>query len=72
MRQRQRKLIGSLAILAFVPLYVLVAGAVADQRLADAGEFARVSYFVIAGLAWILPIMPLIRWMEGPKSPPPA
>jgi Protein of unknown function (DUF2842) len=72
MRQRQRKLIGSLAILAFVPIYVLIAGAFADRRFADAGEMARLTYFVIAGLAWIVPIIPLIRWMEGPKSPPPA
>jgi hypothetical protein len=68
-RQRSRKLVGCLVMLVFVPAYVLVAGAIADQRLADAGTAARFIYFIVAGLVWILPLMPLIRWMERPDAP---
>jgi hypothetical protein len=56
-------------MLVFVPAYVLVAGAIADQRLATAGTVARFAYFIVAGLIWIVPLMPLIRWMERPDAP---
>jgi len=26
-------------------------------------------YYVIAGLGWILPAIPLVSWMSAPRSP---
>ena len=34
----------------------------ADHRRALAGR--SVLYYVVAGIAWILPLKPLLRWME--------
>jgi hypothetical protein len=25
-----------------------------------------VMYYIIAGLGWVIPAMPLVRWMSGP------
>ena len=65
MRRRTRKLIGTSLILVFVPAYALVAMALAQARpLHEAQTIVRILCFIGLGLAWIFPLMPLIRWME--------
>jgi hypothetical protein len=65
MKPRVRKLIGGIGMLAFVLVYALVAMALADSRpVNEAPELARTALYVVLGLAWILPLMPLIVWME--------
>ena len=39
--------------------------AVAQFPVMKANGVVEFIYFVVAGLAWILPAMPLIRWMGG-------
>ena len=69
MSPRLRKLIGGLAMVAFVPVYALAAMALADSRpMQDAPSILRTIMYVVLGLAWVLPLMPLIRWMEPRKS----
>ena len=66
MRRRTRKLIGAFAMLAFVVVYALLAMALAQSRpLQESGKLVQGVCYAILGLAWIIPIMPLIRWMEG-------
>ena len=66
MRRRTRKFIGAVVILIFVCVYALVAMALAQGRLQDADEIWQYLYYVVVGLGWILPLMPLIKWMERP------
>ena len=64
MRQRTRKLVGTVAILAFVCIYALVAMALAQGRITEAPKLVQGIAYVALGLAWILPLLPLIRWRE--------
>ena len=64
MRKRTRKLIGTVAILAFVIAYGPLAMALADSRIALAPQALQVFAYIVLGLVWILPLMPVIRWME--------
>ncbi|MEI6573689.1 MAG: hypothetical protein RLZ07_1844 [Pseudomonadota bacterium] len=68
MRRRTRKLIGTVVMLVFVIVYSLAAMSIAQGRLQDADKLWHGVYYFVAGLAWILPLMPLIRWMERPDS----
>jgi membrane protein implicated in regulation of membrane protease activity len=68
MRKRTRKLIGTAAILLVVIVYGPLAMALADSRIALAPQPLQVVAFVVLGLVWILPLMPLIRWMEKPDQ----
>ena len=63
MPTRLRKLIGSLGIMAFLAAYVGIAGAV-YVRL-PSGPLITLAYFAVVGIAWGLPLIPLIRWMNG-------
>lgn len=69
MRRRTRSLIGTVAILAFVIVYALVAMALADSRIAQAPAPVQTVLYCVLGIAWIFPLMPMIRWMERPDDP---
>ncbi len=65
MQRRTRKLIGAAVMVGFVLVYALVAMALAQSRpLREAPGLLQGLYYVLIGLGWILPIMPLIKWME--------
>jgi hypothetical protein len=67
MRMRLRKLIGAVAMIAFVMVYALCAMALAQARpLQESSPPVQIFFYAIIGLAWILPLMPLIRWMQRP------
>jgi hypothetical protein len=54
-------------IIGLVPVYALVAMALAQARpVRDAAVLAKVLCYAALGMAWIVPLMPLIRWMEKP------
>ncbi len=69
--RRQRKLIGAFAMLAFVVVYALVAMALAQARpLQEASKLVQGLSYAVIGIAWIIPIFPLIKWMEGGPDEP--
>ncbi|HEY7385898.1 MAG TPA: DUF2842 domain-containing protein [Beijerinckiaceae bacterium] len=68
MPRRTRKLIGTIAILMFVLVYGPVAMALAESRIMEAPKLIQTIAYVVLGLAWIVPILPLIRWMERPDA----
>ena len=66
MRKSVRKLIGTIVLLAFIIVYALVAMAIAEGRIRDAPALIQTVVYIVLGLVWVLPAMPLIRWMEKP------
>lgn len=65
---RTRKLIGTVGLLALVIVWALVAMALAQSILTDINGFVAAIYYVVAGLGWVLPAMPLISWMSRPDK----
>ena len=72
MRIRTRKFIGTIALLALVIVWGLVAMALAQSVLTNINGFVAALYYVVAGLGWVLPAMPLIAWMSRPDAPQPS
>ncbi len=69
MPRRTRKFIGTVVTILFVTVYALVAMALAQSRLIQSAPgYLQAVYYVVLGLAWILPLMPLIKWMERPDE----
>ena len=66
---RTRKLIGTVALLVLVTVWGLLAMALAQSVLTDINGFVAAIYYVVAGLGWVLPAMPLIKWMAKPDAP---
>jgi Protein of unknown function (DUF2842) len=61
---RIRKLLGAFALIALVVIWALLAMAVAQFPVVKANGLLETIYYVLAGLGWVLPAMPLIRWMS--------
>lgn len=67
MSTRLRKLIGTVALLVLVCVWALVAMALAQSALTNINGWVATIYYVVAGLGWVLPAMPLISWMARPR-----
>ena len=65
---RTRKLVGTVALLLLVSVWGLFAMALAQSVLTDINGFVAAIYYVVAGLGWVLPAMPLISWMAKPDE----
>jgi hypothetical protein len=63
---RIRKLIGTVALFLLVAVWALLAVALAQSALTDQSAGLAALFYAVAGLAWVLPAMPLIRWMSRP------
>jgi hypothetical protein len=71
MPPRTRKLIGTFLLLAVLSVYSLLAMAAAHiLQVRGVGPLGEFAYYVIAGLAWVLPAGLIVTWMQ--KSPPSA
>lgn len=62
MGARTRRFIAAVATLAFLAFYVWLAVVIAD-RLPD-NFWIDLIFYPIAGIAWGLPLIPLLRWAE--------
>ena len=62
MSARLRKLIGSMAIVGFLGAYVAVVATFAERL--PPNWIVQLVYFVVAGVGWGVPLIPLISWMN--------
>lgn len=69
MRQTHRKLIGTVVMIVFVCVYALVAMALAQGRITEASKPVQTIAYIVLGLIWVLPLLPLIKWMERKDDP---
>lgn len=68
MSPRLRKLVGTVVLIVFVPLYALAAMAAAMAILPGHGAIFQGIYYVVAGLIWVIPAGALISWMVRARS----
>jgi hypothetical protein len=66
---RIRKLIGAFALFALVTVWALLAMAIAQFPPIFNNRLIAGIYYVVAGIGWVLPAMPLIKWMSRPTTP---
>jgi hypothetical protein len=62
---RTRKLIGTVLLLLLAAVWSLVAMAIAQAPVIASSGWLQAIYYVVAGVGWVLPAMPLIKWMSG-------
>lgn len=67
---RTRKLIGTIVLLIFLALYALVVMAAAIVLQVNDSKWVELAFYIIGGLAWVIPAALLVRWMVRPDHPP--
>jgi hypothetical protein len=65
---RLRKFIGAIALFVLVVAWALVAMALAQVPVIRENAVASVAYYIIAGIGWVLPAMPIVTWMSGSRN----
>ncbi|WP_027580614.1 DUF2842 domain-containing protein [Bradyrhizobium sp. Ai1a-2] len=66
MNIRTRKLLGTIFLLMLVVVWSLLGMTVAQTPwLANSGVLQAI-FYVVAGLGWVLPAMPIVAWMSRP------
>lgn len=66
---RMRKLVGSIALLLFLTVYALLMVAVAIVLQVNSSKLVELAFYIVGGLAWVIPAGVLIRWMQRPDPP---
>ena len=66
MRQRTRKLIGTVLMIILLVVYSLVAMVIGAQIVPHAGPWTELAFYFFAGMGWIIPGGLLIMWMQRP------
>jgi hypothetical protein len=63
---RTRKFFGTIALLVLVVVWSLMGMTLAQTPwLANSGLLQAI-FYVVAGIGWVLPAMPIISWMARP------
>lgn len=68
MSARTRKFIGTIALLVLVFVWALLGMALAQSVLTSTNGWLAAIYYVVVGLGWVLPAMPIISWMSRPDA----
>ena len=66
MKIRTRKLLGTIALLMLAAVWSLLGMTVAQTPWLASSGVAQAIFYVVAGLGWVLPAMPIVSWMSRP------
>jgi membrane protein implicated in regulation of membrane protease activity len=71
MRQRVRKLFGTIVLVVFIAFYALAAMTIASAKLPGTPGWVQLVFFVVVGLLWVIPAAALVSWMQKPDRSEP-
>lgn len=64
MPPRWKKFVGLMAMLLWLAVYAILVTGAAIRLLPGAPWPLELGFYAVAGLAWALPLLPLIYWMN--------
>jgi Protein of unknown function (DUF2842) len=67
---RSRKFFGTLALLVLALVWSLTGMAVAQIPWLASSGLLQAIFYVVAGMGWVLPAMPIVSWMSRPDRLP--
>jgi hypothetical protein len=66
MSSRLKKFVGLLVTLLWLAAYSIFLVGIAIRVLPGADGFTQFLFYMLGGLAWTIPLFPLIAWMNRP------
>ena len=61
---RIKKLIGTIIIPIWLIIFIGIVAIVAEILLPDLNGLMVFLFYLVSGLIWIIPVMPIISWMQ--------
>jgi hypothetical protein len=65
---RTRKFFGAIGLLVLAATWALAGMAVAQMPWLAQSGILQAAFYVVAGLGWVLPAMPIVSWMSRPDN----
>jgi hypothetical protein len=65
---RTRKVLGTIALLMLVVVWSLMGMTLAQTPWLAGSGLLQAIFYVVAGLGWVLPAMPIVSWMARPDA----
>ena len=65
---RTRKFFGAIALIVLAATWALVGMAVAQMPWIARSGLLQAVFYVVAGMGWVLPAMPIVSWMSRPDT----
>jgi Protein of unknown function (DUF2842) len=66
MKIRTRKFLGTIALLVLAATWALLGMALAQMPWIAESGWRQAIYYVVVGMGWVLPAMPVVSWMQRP------
>jgi hypothetical protein len=64
---RTRKFFGTIALLLLALVWSLTGMALAQLPVVANSGWLQAIYYVVVGMGWVLPAMPIVSWMSRPR-----
>ena len=65
---RTRKFFGAIALIILAATWSLLGMAVAQMPWLARSGLLQAVFYVVAGMGWVLPAMPIVSWMSRPDA----
>ena len=65
---RTRKFFGAIALVVLAATWALVGMALAQMPWIASSGLLQAAYYVVVGMGWVLPAMPIVTWMSRPDT----
>jgi predicted membrane channel-forming protein YqfA (hemolysin III family) len=66
MKIRTRKFVGTIGLLVLAITWSLFGMVLAQFPLIQDSKWMQAGFYVVVGLGWVLPAMPIVSWMSRP------
>jgi hypothetical protein len=65
---RTRKFLGAIALVLLAAVWSLLGMAMAQMPAIAGSGWLQAVYYVVVGIGWVLPAMPIVSWMLRPDA----
>ncbi|ABD88235.1 DUF2842 domain-containing protein [Rhodopseudomonas palustris] len=66
MKIRTRKFLGAIFLLVLAIVWSLVGMSLAQLPIFETSKWLQAAFYVVVGMGWVLPAMPIVSWMSRP------
>ena len=68
LKQKSKKLIGTIIIPVWLMIFLVSVSILGEILLPNFNKFETFLFYLIGGISWIIPVLPLISWMQKEKD----
>ena len=68
LKQKNKKLIGTIIIPVLLIFFMALVSILGEILLPNFNKFETFLFYFFGGLSWIIPMLPLISWMQKEKN----